>query len=258
VVSPHIHVPFNRIPEYIGFIRENRLNLEIYFSSAVLDELRTAEIRGLKDRLDHSPSLSFHAPFMDLSPGAVDSKVRAVTMERFRQILDIAGILGPKVIVFHSGYEKWKYALNIDLWLEKSLLTWREVTKTASDIGVKIAIENIFEDEPSNLKLLMEKMDTSDFGICLDTGHCNLFSAVPLESWMDALNPYIIELHLHDNNRTSDQHLPIGEGTFDFNKFFSLLRNKGCVHTIEAHKPEHVMKSMEYLKKRQETGDRSQ
>jgi len=56
---------------------------------------------------------------MDLSPGAVDSKVREATMMRFSHILDISDILKPKAVVFHSGYEKWKYALNIDLWLEK-------------------------------------------------------------------------------------------------------------------------------------------
>lgn len=246
--SPHVHIPFNRIPEYLGFIKEKRLNLEIYFGSASLDALSMSEIKDLKDRLDHSPSLSIHAPFMDLSPGAVDSMVRAATMERFCQVLDISGILRPKAVVLHSGYEKWKYALNVDLWLEKSLMTWREINKRAGDIGVKLAIENIFEDDPSNLKLLMENMDSANFGVCFDVGHCNLFSTVPLEVWMDALNPYIIELHLHDNNRTSDQHLPMGDGTFDFKKFFSLLKRKDCIHTLEAHTPEHVMKSMEYLK----------
>jgi len=64
---------------------------------------------------------------------------------------------------------------------------------------------------------------------------------------MEALNPYIIELHLHDNDKTSDQHLPVGDGTFDFGKFFHLLKNKDCIHTIEAHSPEKVIRSMENI-----------
>ena len=108
---------------------------------------------------------------MDLSPGAVDSKVRAVTMERFNHVLDITKELKVKCVVFHSGYEKWKYALNIDLWLEQSLLTWRPLVKKAEEIGVKIAIENIFEDEPENLRLLMEKwgIRTLEFALILGT-----------------------------------------------------------------------------------------
>jgi sugar phosphate isomerase/epimerase len=248
VVLPHAHVPFNRIAEYRDLIKKKKLNLEIYFGSAVLDAITEDEVRGLRAFLDYQPSLSIHAPFMDLSPGAVDTKVRRATTERFSQVLDIAEILRPRVIVFHSGYEKWKYALNVGIWLQKSLLTWRPVNVRASEIGVKIAIENIFEDEPSNLKLLMEEMASDNFGVCFDTGHCHLFSAVPLEDWMRSLNPYILELHLHDNDRTSDLHLPIGEGTFDFDTFFRLLARRDCVFTLEAHTPEHFMKSLEYLK----------
>lgn len=245
--SPHIHIPFTKISEYIDFINKNRLNLEIYFSADTLDTVTFAGLSSMKKALSYNPSLSIHAPFMDLSPGAVDSKVRKATMDRFFYLLDLSVDLDPVCIVFHSGYEKWKYALNIDLWLEKSLLTWNQINRTASDMGVKIAIENIFEEEPTNLKLLMENMNSDNFGICFDTGHCNLFSKVPLEVWMDALNPYILELHLHDNNKNADQHLPIGEGTFDFRQFFNLLSNKDCVYTLEAHSLDHATKSMEAL-----------
>lgn len=247
--GPHAHIPYDRIPQYAHFIKQGKLNLEIYFSSVVLDTVSASEIRDLKASLDYAPSLSFHAPFMDLSPGAVDSRVRQATLDRFHHILDIAEIMGPKAIVFHSGYEKWKYALNIELWLEKSLITWQQVNKRAAALGVMIAIENIFEDEPSNLRMLMEQMGSDNFGICFDTGHFNLFSKKPLGDWMDSLNPYIIELHLHDNQKTFDQHLPMGEGTFDFRKFFGLLKNKDCIHTIEAHTPENVLRSIEYLKR---------
>ncbi|MBA4373455.1 MAG: AP endonuclease [Thermodesulfovibrio sp.] len=246
VQSPHIHIPYHRLSEHLSFIRENRLDLELYFGGSVLDVLTLDAVRELASLLDYGPSLSFHAPFMDLSPGAVDSRVREATMERFRQTLDIADILRPKAIVFHSGYEKWRYGLNMELWLEKSLQTWQPLNKLAVDIGTKIAIENIFEEEPSNLKLLAESMASDNFGICFDTGHFNLFSKSPLEDWIEALRPYIVELHLHDNHGTTDEHLPMGEGQFDFIKFFNLLDDRDCVHTLEAHTQEHVLRSMQY------------
>jgi sugar phosphate isomerase/epimerase len=247
VTQPHVHIPFDKIDEYIDFIIRNRLNLEIYFSPAVLDVVSPKKIREVLAMLEYKPSLSIHAPFMDLSPGAVDSQVRDATVRRFDQTLDIAEILRPKAIVFHSGYEKWKYALNTDIWLEKSLLTWRPLNARAASLGVKIAIENIFEDEPSSLKLLTEEMNSVNFGICFDTGHFNLFSKKPLEFWMSYLKPYLVELHLHDNDRTSDQHLPVGDGTFDFNCFFGLLGDKQCIHTLEAHSAESVLRSMKAL-----------
>ncbi len=251
----HVHIPYDKIGQYSAFIKKERLNLEIYFSSKALDSLRKSDIRTLKSQLDYKPQLTIHAPFMDLSPGAVDSKIRAVTIERFSQVLDIAEELSGstrndkvKSVVFHSGYEKWKYGLNPEIWLEGSLMTWKPLLERAEGIGVKIAVENIFEDEPTNLSLLAEKMGSSNFGICFDTGHLNLFSKVKLEDWIAALKPYIIEFHLHDNDKTSDQHLPIGDGTFDFDALFSTLKGQDLIYTLEAHSAEDAIKSIEKLK----------
>lgn len=248
MIIPHVHVPYHRIENYLSFIERNRVNLEVYFSSRSLDTISYSDVAGLKGRLGYDLSFSIHAPFMDLSPAAVDSKVREVTIERFSNIFDIAGILRPKAIVFHSGYEKWKYALKTDLWLENSLITWRPLLKRAVDMGLKIAVENIFEDDPTNLRLLMEGMGSEHFGICFDAGHFNLFSRIPLEEWLRQLKPYIIELHLHDNHRSSDEHIAIGDGTFDFSTLFSTLKDKELIYTIEGHTPEDVLKSIERLK----------
>jgi len=247
VIKPHVHIPLNKIEEYLSFLKKHRINLEIYFSSHSLDTIKDSDIARLKERLDYNPSLTIHAPFMDLSPGAVDSKVRAVTIERFFHTFMIAETLKTEVIVFHSGYEKWKYALRIDTWLEGSLITWKQLLPRAAETGIKIAIENIFEDEPTNLRLLMQEIGSENFGICFDTGHFNLFSRIPLKEWLSQLKPYIIELHLHDNNREADAHKPIGEGTFDFDTLFSMLKDNDLLYTIEAHNAEDAAKSIEML-----------
>lgn len=248
MTAPHIHVPYEKIGDHIQFILERRLNLEIYFSAAALDSLGEDSIRTLGNTLDYGPALSFHAPFMDLCPGAIDTRIRAVTLERFNRTLDIAEILRPKCIVFHSGYEKWKYALQVDLWLRKSLETWQPLTARARKIGTRIAVENIFEDEPSSLKLLMEAMNSDNFGICFDAGHCNLFTKAPMAEWLEALTPHIIELHIHDNDKSADQHLPIGDGNIDFEALFAAVRGRDCVYTIEAHNPGDVLRSIEKLR----------
>ncbi len=115
-------------------------------------------------------------------------------------------------------------------------------------MGIKIAIENVFEDEPENLRLLVEEMDSKNFGLCFDTGHFNMFSKLPLSEWLGLIRPYIIELHLHDNSRYADQHLAIGDGDFDFTTLFRELKGIDCVYTIEAQTVEGVKKSLERLK----------
>ncbi len=246
--APHIHVPFERVDKHLDFIRKNRFNLELFFGSKIFDSLTDSDITDLKKKLDYGPRLSFHAPFMDLSPGAVDPEVRKVTMQRFSRTLDMAEILKPVVIVFHSGYERWKYAHKTDVWLKQSLDTWRPVNERASDIGVKVAIENVFEDEPDNLAALAMEMDSPNFGLCFDTGHFNLFAKPSLTEWIGLIKPYILAAHIHDNNTHADEHIVPGDGTFDFRTFFSEMKGKECVYTMEMHNIEDIPECFERIK----------
>jgi sugar phosphate isomerase/epimerase len=248
VIRPHINVPFHLLDKHLKFLKDEKLDLEIYFNSGVLDNISNDDITGIKRKLDYNPRLSIHSPFMDLSPGAVDRKVRDVTKERFSLVLDFAEILCPETIVFHSGYDKWRYDGRVDIWLEGSLDTWKPVQKRASDLGIRIAIENVFETEPSHLKLLMEEMGSGNFGLCFDTGHFNLFSEIELPEWLRIVKPYVIELHLHDNFRTADDHLAIGDGNFDFITLLNEFYGHDCIYTIESHTVEGVKKSIEWFR----------
>ena len=248
MIKPHIHIPFEMLEKHLPFIKKEKSNLELYFGTRRIDNLKKKDIIKLKNKLDYNPRLTIHAPFMDLSPGAVDSRVREITIKRFINVLDLTEVLKPKIVVFHSGYDKWKYDERVDIWLEGSLKTWKPVNERAEALGVEIAVENIFEDEPTNLKLLMEAMNSKNFGICFDTGHFNLFSKMFLSNWLEMIKPYIVELHLHDNTKSKDLHLAIGDGNFDFRTLFRELKGKNLVYTMETHSVEDTRKSLERLK----------
>lgn len=68
MVKSHIHVPYDKIYDYIDIITRERFNLEIYFNSQTLDNISKKDIEKLKKAFFNETSLSFHAPFMDLSP----------------------------------------------------------------------------------------------------------------------------------------------------------------------------------------------
>ena len=109
--------------------------------------------------------------------------------------------------------------------------------ESASKIGLRVAVENVFDEEPGALKMLIDKIARPDFGFCFDTGHFNLFSSVPMEQWFEALGRHLIEVHLHDNDGTADSHWALGRGNIEFEKFFGLLQTHAPapVFTIEAH-----------------------
>lgn len=238
----HVHIPYPKLKDFCALVRGRKYDLEIYFSAAVLDQIERPDLENICKSLDWGPSLSLHAPFMDLNPGAVDPMVRSVTQMRFRQLMDAAAILKPRAAVFHAAYDRWRYSGRTDIWLHNSIDTWQKVMDAASRTGMRVAVENVFDETPDALAMLIEKIGSPDFGFCFDTGHFNLFTKVPMEEWFDRLGRHLVEVHLHDNDGSADSHLALGAGTIDFEKFFRLLKKQGAapVYTIEAHEKEDV------------------
>ncbi len=233
--------------EQCDLILEKRINPEIYFNAEALDSYRSDDVVRLSAALRaHGLSITMHAPFMDLSPGGVDSKIRHATSERLEQMLKVATIFKPLLIVFHSGYNKWFFDGNVDLWLQQSLITWRPLLAQAESAGIPIAFENVFEEEPLSLARLLVTLNSPLCGFCFDTGHFNLFSTVSMQEWFHSLGIYLKSVHLHDNLKTFDDHLPMGEGTIDFDLFFRLIREHriDALFTVEPHKLEHVEPSI--------------
>ncbi|HUL00703.1 MAG TPA: sugar phosphate isomerase/epimerase family protein [Nitrospirota bacterium] len=246
----HVHVPYHALTEYFDFIRNGRYDLEIYVSANVLDQLKKSDVESFAERLDWNPALTLHAPFLDMNPGSVDSLVRSATQTRFRQLLDVAEVLRPRVAVFHAAYDTWRYNGQQDTWLENSVETWRTVMDAASTISLRVAVENVCEENPDAIRILIEKVDCADFGFCFDTGHFNLFSKVTMEQWFESLGSHLVEVHLHDNDGTGDSHWAPGRGTVNFDKFFTLMSKRASlpVLTIEAHHKDDVETSLQMVK----------
>jgi sugar phosphate isomerase/epimerase len=246
----HIQIPYSMLKDYLEMLRNRRYDLEIYLSGAVLDQIEKQDLEKLIERLDWNPKLTLHAPFMDLNPGAMDPMVRSVTQVRFRQFLAVAAILKPRIAVFHGAYDRWRYSGRKDIWLENSIDTWQKVMDTATKIGLRVAVENVFDEDPEALQMLIEKIDSPDLGFCFDIGHFNLFSTVTMEQWFESLGRRLVEVHLHDNDGKADSHRALGQGNIDFDKFFGLLKTHAPapVFTVEVHDTDGVEPSLERVK----------
>jgi len=121
---------------------------------------------------------------------------------------------------------------------------------SASKIGLRVAVENVFDEDPEALQMLIEKISNPDFGFCFDTGHFNLFSTVPMEKWFESLGGHLMEVHLHDNDGKADSHWALGRGGIDFERFFVLMSEHSPVpvFTVEAHDKDDVEKSLDQVK----------
>ena len=246
----HAHVPYTRLSEHLAYIVANRINPEVFFSALALDHVIWEELSAQAHiLLTAGLTTTIHAPFLDLNPGALDPAIREVTQKRFQQVFQAAEQLKPKIIVFHPGYDELRYGSSRLDWLKNSIDFWREFVPRAKETGTVIAVENIFEKEPSTLRGLLEAIDDPSFRHCFDVGHWNMFTTVTLEEWFANLGQFVVEAHIHDNHGQTDEHLPPGEGQIDFDLLFDLLKRHApdAVYTIEAHSVERMQRALKAL-----------
>ncbi|MDF1536262.1 MAG: sugar phosphate isomerase/epimerase [bacterium] len=229
----------------LEFLDAHGLFPEIYLAGEHLDSLDDAAVEDMVRWGEGGRELTFHAPFIDLSPGGFDPRVLEVTRFRFSQVMELARRVGPKQIVFHPGFDRWRFAWREELWLTNSLRIWGELLESAEKAGTRVCLENVFDTRPDHLGALRDRLG-EELGFCLDTGHLLLFSEVTLGDWLDVFGNGLAELHLHDNDRQRDLHLPVGEGEFDFRALCREVaaRSLDPVVVLEHHSREETARSL--------------
>lgn len=247
-----ILIPYEMMLERQDDAIRRRIYPEIYFDSRALDRCQEDDVRRLGKALKRNGiSYTFHAPHMDLAPGAVDSKIRKATRERLKHILHLAALVRPEVVVCHPGYDKWRYGMYQDLWLKGSMEMWGPLVKEAQKLDLTLALENVFEEGPETIERLLEEINSPHCGFCFDTGHWLAFSNRGWDEWINRLGKKMVEVHIHDNHGGKDQHLPPGDGKFDFRGFFHLLwtQQLSPIYTIEVHREVELARSIETVRK---------
>ncbi len=143
--------------------------------------------------------------------------------ELLKKQLSLFSAIGVKNAVLHLDSLAWREddSLTVEEIREENCKALKELLDYIKGSDIVICLENlIFEDylnSADSLMYFIEKFNSKNLGICLDTGHLNL-------SWKDQVafikraGKNIKALHLDDNegNKT-DQHLmPFGRGCVDF------------------------------------------
>jgi sugar phosphate isomerase/epimerase len=249
-----VNIPFKMLYDsYLDRFLGYELNPEIGIDAEALELFDFSDFQRIAEKLQaRDLSITLHGPFIDLSAGSSDPAIKAVTRNRFEQLLKLVPVFRPRAVVCHAGYDWKRYGYAREEWIESSLDTWSWLAGSLVEQGSRLMLENVYEDEPRDIGIFLERLESRKVGFCLDAGHLFAFGNGKLETWLKALGPYIGQLHLHDNHGSNDEHLPLGQGGIDFKHLFNHLISQNLPRpmiTLEPHREEDLWPSLEYLAK---------
>ena len=220
------------------FARKHGFGLEIteYCTATNLELNRKSVDSVVNNKVWGVRQIAFHAPFNELFPCAIDPKARDLARNRYAQAMAMARSFLTKTLICHSGYAPFFY---YDNWfVEQSTEFWREFVKKVP-AGMVLCLENVLETRPEPLLQLLEAVNDPKLRICLDVGHVNAYSKVPLMTWLETLVPWIHHFHLHNNNGEADTHCDLNKGTIDMEQFLRQAERlcPNATYTLELEDP---------------------
>jgi len=220
----YVHVPAVLFTERVDFLLTRKLQPEVACQDTNIFRIDIEQFADSAARLTEvGLKTVLHAPFVDFLPGATDFRGRQRTIKLLEQTLILAERINAGKIVFHPGLSANATERETEDWLVHAYNLWSNYVAWAKLNNCIFCIENIYETSPAPLLNLITAIDSPYFGHVFDIGHWNIFSSLPLVTWLETMAPYIRHLHLHDNHGRMDEHLAIGTGTVPFDQFFTWL-----------------------------------
>ena len=211
----------------LEYAKEHRYNLEFsdFLHPDFLDVNGPGILEDYRQKLrEFEGIISVHGasgdPVIDVIHSE-DKKVREATKQMIFQSLEIVRDLKAERVVFHGNFnpvvrgERYQPIL-----IERDVVFWSGVLEKYPPI---VVLENTFEPTPEMFRAVLDKVNSSRLKICLDMGHVNVYSKVPLEEWFAVLGKDIRSIHTHDNKGDADYHLVPGKGTINWQEFSDLI-----------------------------------
>ncbi|WP_435320925.1 sugar phosphate isomerase/epimerase family protein [Haloarchaeobius sp. TZWSO28] len=163
--------------------------------------------------------LFVHLPYI-LDIGSNHEHVRDGSCRELEACLEQAAALDAQKAVVHAESLAWRGDELVDNVLE-SLVRLEDY---ASALDIELCAENPLRGTipvPS----FDQVFETTDVSMTLDTGHarCDGLSSRDIAAFVADNADRISHMHLNETAGESDDHLPFGEGTIDFEAIFAAL-----------------------------------
>lgn len=227
------------------------LEISRFPKMSLIDSDFDAILAELKNQLScFDGDVTLHALFSGLNPASKDAEIQKVVVKRYQQSYIAGKLINAKNIVFHSGNKGLKNKPSDDYYIEHSVIFWKEFIKQFEDSGVNATLENVSEYYPQVIKTVVDEVNSPYLNLTLDTGHVNLTCNTDPSEWIKFFGKKLTHMHLHNNNKTNDDHAGFYNGTINFLKIFRTLKEENIkpLIVLEIFSKEQLTESLEILR----------
>ena len=168
---------------------------------------------------------SAHSPLGDYDLTSLDDEDYEKALEVHLHSVEALALVGVEYFVVHQvggPKEEWPRRA------ERAVPALEALCQRASEVDIRILIENLKATNCEQLRELIEKVGSPVLGICLDIGHANCYSQ-SVVSEIEVAAEYLWSIHAHDNHgpASGDEHLPPGWGTVNWQEVVHSLNKVG-------------------------------
>ncbi|MCQ2742218.1 MAG: sugar phosphate isomerase/epimerase [Bacilli bacterium] len=151
--------------------------------------------------------------------------------------IEATSILGAKYMVFHFGLFSIKeedreknFKLNYQIF--------KTLAPTLRKYGITGCLETLWENDehgimrktlistPEEILSFIDALGEDCYAVCVDTGHVNILD-LPIDETIEKFGDKLKVLHINDNLKNKDSHLPMGFGSIDWRKVIGSLEKIG-------------------------------
>ncbi len=182
-----------------------------------------------------------HSPTIDLNPASLNQGIREETLKQLMETVDFAALIGASAITTHPGMIHRLENRVRNYGMKHAIETLARANEYAEEIGIKFSVENM----PNRYAYFCNSADEHQYFLEECVSYDTVLTVLANknhdpESFFKIKK--IAYYHLNDNNGDKDEHLPLGDGTFDLK-----LLNGVDNGIIELNNYQNIIKSRDLL-----------
>lgn len=204
--------------EWIGENQFDFVDLFLEEDQAVPEKIDLDGVKRLlkKYKLETVGHTAWYLPI-----GSSIKAMRKCAISELERYFKIFSALNTKYVTIHANWPRGMFTIGEGINFQVETL--KKLVKLAEGYDLAIMYEPVDSEADSleNVSQILKRVPGLHFHI--DVGHANLHGRNP-EEFIERFSAKLKHVHLHDNDRIRDLHLPLGAGKLNLERVISSLK----------------------------------